>query len=70
MVQNKVTTPLRADDCFHLGLEAQKSKDYRLSIEWLQMALQAPPGGAGVDKSRILMEIAQTYYLVRIMYVT
>ena len=36
-------------------------------MEWLLMSLQTPEEepGDGPDKSRVLMEIAQTYFLVR-----
>ena len=55
--------PLSAADCYHLGVEAQKSKDYHVAMEWLLMSLQTPEEepGDGPDKSHVLMEIVQTY---------
>ena len=63
MILNRTAKPLSSRDCYRLGLEAQKSRNYGLAVEWLQMALKSP-GDAEV-RSDVIMALADTHYMVR-----
>ena len=59
---HNITKPLSSLDCYNLGVVAQKEGEYKLTLEWLQMALQSLENI--INKADIIMEIAQTHFLV------
>ena len=61
-ILNRTAKPLSSRDCYRIGVEAQKSRNYGLAIEWLEMALKSPDDAE--FKSDVIVELAETHYLV------
>ena len=59
---NRTAKPLSSRDCYHLGVEAQRSEDYGLAMEWLQRALRSQEDAQ--VRYDALMELSNTHYLV------
>ena len=50
------------DDFYQLGVAAERSGDYGLAAEWLQLAASGP--NDSIYKPDVLMELAQTNWFV------
>ena len=61
-VNDRLAKPMGYDDFYQLGVAAERSGDYGLAAEWLQLAASGP--NDSIYKPDVLMELAQTNWFV------